>query len=213
MNVNRILCENCGGNLSKRKNGLCVCEFCGSQYMIDANETVTGKVLTDIKLVDCYEKATEYRKKHMYSKELGVLAEALALDEDNVSTLVKMGRCYRSLGFNEKAMDIYRRAIEIDPGMGTAYTNIGTIYILKKEWSAAAQQYEKGLPYIEYNSADYWVAYTNYAIVLAKLGNPARAEEMIAEAEKHGYKNGDKCRDFAGIKKRGFFRLLRGGGR
>ena len=40
----------------------------------------------------------------------------------------------------------------------------------------------------------------NYAIVIGNLGDTDRAKEMISEAEKHGYKNGDNCRSMAGIK-------------
>ncbi len=205
MPITRIPCEACGGNTLTKRNGFLECEFCGSRYMIDSNEMVTSKTLTDAKLISYYIKAAEYMRNKMFSEELSVLMEALAIDESDVRTLVKIGRCYRSLGYNNEALDAYKRALEIDPGMGTAYTNMGTIYILKKEWNEAAKQYEKGLPYIDKETADYWTAYANYAIVLAKLGNPSKAEEMIAEAETHGYQNGDKCRSMAGIEKKGCY--------
>ena len=48
----------------------------------------------------------------------------------------------------------------------------------------------------------------NYAVVVAKLGNPKKAESMIQEAEARGYKNGPEIRKMAGIEKKSFFSRL-----
>ena len=53
----------------------------------------------------------------------------------------------------------------------------------------------------------YWIANANFAIAVAKLGDPVRAEKMVRESETHGYKNGKGAREMAGIKNDLGFRL------
>ena len=101
-------------------------------------------------------------------------------------------------------MEFYNKAIELNPYEGTAYTNMGTIYLLRCEYENAKQCYDNGLPLIDKCEFDYWIAQANYAIAIAKLGDPERAEEMISEAEARGYSNGDAIRKLAGIKKKIF---------
>ncbi len=107
-------------------------------------------------------------------------------------------------------MEFYNRAIELNPYEGTAYTNMGTIYLLRCEYENAKQCYDNGLPLIDKCEFDYWIAQVNYAIAIAKLGDPERAEEMISEAEARGYSKGDAIRKLAGIKKKPFFSRLFG---
>ncbi len=140
-----------------------------------------------------------------YSEEFKALSKALDIEPNNALTLVKLGRCYRNLGMQDKAISSYEKALELNPQIVTAYTNLGTIYILNKNYREAAAQYEKGLPFISQNEDDYWTAYANYAIAVAQLGDLSRAQNMIDEAERHGYKNGDGCRELAGLKKQGCY--------
>ena len=56
---------------------------------------------------------------------------------------------------------------------------------------------------------DYWIATANYAVSVAKLGNPDAAEKLISEAEAHGYKNGEAIRKMAGIKPKSFMSGIR----
>ena len=72
--------------------------------------------------------------------------------------------------------------------------------MLKEKWDEAEVQYKLGLSFIDQNTNDYWTAYANYAVVIAKRGEPEKANNMIIEAEQHGYTNGDACRTFAGIR-------------
>ena len=70
---------------------------------------------------------------------------------------------------------------------------------MNQRWTEAKKAYDFGLPLIDKNTDDYWQAYANYAIVIAKLGDPERANEMIIEADEHGYTNGNACRSLASI--------------
>lgn len=205
MELKKLVCDSCGGNSFTKRENQYECEYCGSTYTLDNDETVVKKSLTDAKIVECYLEATKYMLKNNHAEEFKVLSKALEMDTNNVTTLVKLGRCYRTLNMQEDAIRCYEKALELDPKMGGAYTNLGTIYVLNGDYKKAAEQYEKGLPLISKSGSDYWTAYANYAIATAHLGNRSKANNMIAEAEKHGYKNGDKCRQMAGIKKQGCY--------
>ena len=68
---------------------------------------------------------------------------------------------------------------------------------------AVGQAWLERLPLHDKAEYDYWIAYANYALVIAMQGDKARAEKMIREAELHGYKNGEQLRKMAGIRKNG----------
>ncbi len=185
-------CPNCGAQVTGAFCGNCGTK-CASNLADGNNAAIKAR------LVDLYEKANALMNQGNYAQELNVLNEAYGLDRNNADTLIKIGRCYRALGNSDKALEIYRQAIAIDPKSGTAYTNIGTIFLLKQNWAEAAKQYETGLQFIDKATYDHWVAQANYAVAVAKLGNIQRAEALIREAELHGYQNGNACRAMAGI--------------
>ncbi len=153
----------------------------------------------DAQIIQYFLQAAKHMENGDYEAELQVLTLALALDPENTMTLVKLGRCYRALGFDTKALEVYRKVISLDPKFGQAYTNIGTVHLLKQNWAEAARYYEQGLPHIDRSISDYWVAYANYAVALARLGNRSQAKAMLQEAERHGYQNGNACRTMAGL--------------
>ena len=203
--MKRITCESCGGNSFKIKGNTYECEFCGSKFSFGDDNTIVDKTLTNVKIVQYYLDAAKFHLSNDFSNELKVLTNALETDKTNPLTMVKIGRCYRNLHLHAEAIEMYKKAIEIDEEIGTAYTNLGTISILNKNWAEAVSYYKKGLKYIDKNEDDYWTAYANYAIAVAKMGDITTAEKMISEAESHGYKNGDGCRQMAGISKKGCY--------
>ena len=162
-------------------------------------------VLAEAKIVELLEAAKKLHESNQYTKELSVLAEAYKFDQNNSLIMVQLGRCYRALNYPDKALEFYSKAVEINPNEGTAYTNMGTIHLLRGEYKAAKKCYEKGMPFIDKGEFDYWIAQANYAVAIAKLGDVKKAEKMISEAEAKGYSNGDAIRQMAGIKKKSLF--------
>lgn len=206
----RVQCEACGSSELKKSGNMYICEFCGSKYLLDNQGREQSSILTATKIIALLEKSKKLHESNQYAKELNVLAEAINLDDTNSVIMVHLGRCYRALNNPSKALEFYNRAIEINPYEGTAYTNMGTIYLLRGEYEEAKQSYDKGLPLIDKCEFDYWIAQANYAVAVAKLGDPERAEKLISEAESRGYSNGDAIRKMAGIKKKTLFSRLFG---
>ena len=204
----RVQCEACGSSELKRSGNMFICEFCGSKYFIDDEGREENSILTETKVVTLLEESKKLHESGQYIRELNILVEAFNLDENNSIIMVHLGRCYRALNNPDKALEFYNKAIEINPYEGTAYTNMGTIYLLRCEYENAKQCYDKGLPLIDKCEFDYWIAQANYAVAIAKLGDPERAEKMISEAETRGYRKGDSIRKMAGIKKKTLFSRL-----
>ncbi len=195
-----IKCEACGGNDLKRYGSTFMCTYCGSKYLLDENDNIVDKQLAEVQVISLVEKARVLHEEKRYAEELDILIKAVELDENNAGTMVSLGRCYRCMSYPEKALECYRKAIELNPLEGTSWTNTGVIHILRENYKEAAECYEKGLPLIDKAEFDYWQAYANYAIVVAKLGDRKKAEKILREAEAHGYKNGEAVRKMAGLK-------------
>ncbi len=206
----RVQCEACGGVELKKSEGMYICEYCGSRYLLDNQGREQDSILTEKSVIELLEESRKLHENREYAKELGVLNKANDLDEDNASVMMLLGRCHRVLGNANKALEFYEKALELNPYEGTAYTNIGVIYLLRCEYEEAKQWYDKGLPLIDKCELDYWFAQANYAVAVAKLGNPKKAEQMISEAESRGYSNGEAIRKMAGIKKKSFLSRLLG---
>lgn len=204
-----LKCDACGGNDLKRGGNVYECSYCGSKYILDERDNLVGKELTEAKIIALLERSKQLHETDKFAEELEVLIKAFEMDENNASIMVKLGRCYRCMDLPDKAIECYKRTLELNPNEGTAYTNMGTIYILRQNYDEAAKCYEKGLPIIDKATFDYWIAYANYAIAVARLGDPKKAESMIMESEAHGYKNGDGVRKLAGIDNKSLASRLR----
>ena len=204
-----VKCEACGSKELTKYGNTYECAYCGSKYLLDADENIVSKELTEARMIALLERSKQLHEADKYSEELDVLIEALEMDDTNSGVIVKLGRCYRCLNLPDKAMECYKRTIELNPAMGTAYTNMGTISILRENYAEALGYYEKGLPLIDKADYDYWVANANYAICVAKLGDPKRAEELIKASEAHGYPKGQAVRRMAGIEHKSFVTKLR----
>lgn len=195
-----IKCEACGGNELKRFGNTYECAYCGSRYTVDENDVMLDKEGTDITVLALLEQAELLHKKRNYSMELQVLSSAFMLDGRNAEICSRLGRCFKYLDRMSKSVEYYKKAIDLRPLDGSGYTNLGTAYLFLKDYENAAKVYEKGMPLIRPEIMGYWIANANYAIAVAKLGDPVRAEKMIRESEAHGYKNGKGAREMAGIK-------------
>lgn len=198
--MKRICCTSCGASdLNKRVDNLFVCSFCGSVYQLDENENVQSKEIVEAKILSLFLKAEKYRLEEKYSYEIQTLTEILSLRDNMATTWVKLGRAYRMCNFVDKAIDCYYKAIAIDPYYAQSYTNLGTIFIIKKKYAQAVDLFEQGIPLLSKNDVDYPVVLANYGIATAKNGDKKKGAELLNEAESRGYPNGKEARKMAGL--------------
>lgn len=195
-----IKCECCGGNQLKKNSGnSMICSFCGSIYILDENETIMSKEITDAKVMSLFLDAEKCRKTKNHIDEIQYLIKAIELDENQAIAWVKLGRAYRESNLLDKAIDCYEKAIEVDSQYPQSYTNIGAVYFIKKEYESAIEFYEKGLPLFDRRDKDYSVALANYGMAVAKMGDKKKAAECINQAERMGYAYASKARKAAGL--------------
>jgi tetratricopeptide (TPR) repeat protein len=76
-----------------------------------------------------------------YADAIVAYQKALELDPGNVDVRVDMGTCYRELGQPERAMQEYRKGIEINPRHPNAHRNSGVVLAndLKRPAEAVAE--------------------------------------------------------------------------
>ncbi len=100
-------------------------------------------------------------------KALNYLKQAQSKDQDNPSYFFMEGTIYESMGEREKAMQAYKKAIEVNPNYFDAYYNLGAMFYNKgvemlkaandidshKEYKKAKDEADaemkKALPYLE----------------------------------------------------------------
>lgn len=195
-----LKCECCGGNQLQKKSGnTMVCSFCGSLYVLDGNENIMSKEITDAKIMSFFLDAEKCRKTKNHPDEIQYLIKVIELDENRAIAWVKLGRAYREANLLDKAIECYEKAIEVDPNYPQSYTNIGAVYLIKKEYENAIIFYEKGLSLFDSDDMDYPTVLANYGLAVAKMGDKKKAAECINKAEKMGYIYASNARKAAGL--------------
>lgn len=195
-----VACTACGSHeLRQLSHGVYLCEYCGSRFLVDDDKTITDAEVVDAQVLAAYLKANDYSDKEDYTNELQTLVAVLPLAPNNTVLRNKIGRAYRRLGLNDKALEQYNKAMELDPDNPSSYANIGILNLILDNCSEAKTYLEKALGMIEKNpdsatpgdKATFW---GNYAYCVGKMGDKTRAYQLLDKAEKMGYKNGDTMR-------------------
>ncbi len=104
------------------------------------------------------------------------LVSGCANKEKQAEKHFKKGFQYQAQGNADKALDEYRKALEVDPHYVQAYTNIGSVYLGMKDFDRAIENFKK---VIELN---YWDKKAHYNLGMAYLyqGEPEKAEAEVA---------------------------------
>jgi len=82
---------------------------------------------------------------------------------------------YQDQGELDKAIEEYKKAIELNPNYTRAYTNLGTVYLEKKDYDRAIQQFKKVL---ELNYFDRKAHY-NLGLAYLNKGEVEKAKEEV----------------------------------
>lgn len=198
--MKQLVCSGCGSSsLKKQIDNTFICEFCGSVFVPDSNDNVKSVELIDAEILALFVKADDFRGQDKYSSEIDVLTKALALNEQNVVTWVRLGRAYRNYGNINKALECYKKAIDINPRYAQIYTNIGVIHILNKQYIEAISYLEKSIELYDKNDTDYPTAVANYGIAKALSGDKILGAKLINKAEKEGYFFANNARKTANL--------------
>ena len=145
--------------------------------------------------------AYHYRDQGLINKEMEEWERALSVVK-NERYAVNLGISYGKLGRYQEAIDMFKRAIQINPNFANSYPNLGKVLVLIGEYDEAKKQYQMAInkaPYFlpaykdlgallmvtgDYKEAilvlesaikinpDYFPAYNNIAIAYSRLGKP-----------------------------------------
>jgi tetratricopeptide (TPR) repeat protein len=108
---------------------------------------------------------------------LAIYLEAAALAPEDARPYQGLGDLYRDAGDTERALEVYRQAIQCDPD-SDVYGSLGDIYYLTGEVEDAVAAYRQAL---EHNPRDAF-SRASLAGIYRKLGRQAEYEEHLAMA-------------------------------
>lgn len=74
-----------------------------------------------------------YSNNKKFDEAMAFADEMLAKDPNNAFNLYVKGYLYHNMGDYDKAIEYYKKTIEVDPNYAEAYSNIGLIYCLKAQ--------------------------------------------------------------------------------
>ena len=139
-----------------------------------------------------FEEAKAHAAKGDYVQELQTLIKCLSLAPDNSEVYNRIGRAYRRLGNNAKALEYYEKARELTPDVYWIVTNIGLVYFFSGEYEKARKYLEQGIAMMEKDprdSSSYEIGanYANYGFCLGRLGDMNGAKKYLRMAKEKGY--------------------------
>ena len=126
------------------------------------------------------EQALAYREEGKWPEVIQACETALKLNSKLGDAYKLLGDANQSLGEFSTAIGYYGRAIAIKPDFPEAYANLGTIYAQQKQWQQALDYYQKALEL----KPDFPGVYKHVARVWRNLGEPEKAQKILAQAEK-----------------------------
>lgn len=86
-----------------------------------------------------------------------VYRQALVYNSDNVEVLVNLGALLGKTNRTGEALVILKRAVEIKPELTSGYVNLGNVYLMRKDFKAAEEEYRQVLAR-QANQAGTWAS-------------------------------------------------------
>ena len=188
-------CPHCGAALS---GGERFCPECGQAILGKAATTAKAPVVTgppankQVSIDDVINKAAEFRDKKEYEKALKLLLDAIPSYPDSSKLFNNIGFTYRMAGNSDKAIEYYKKALEIE-SKPIYYSNMARAYQYRGSDYDALYYIQEALKRIqlEQNGYNRGIIYSNYALIIGKLGDLHGARKALVTAEKEGYPKED----------------------
>ena len=188
---NASFCHHCGAKLSGREK---FCPECGQVIL----ENTTASSMAQTALIpsaekqmspdDVLNKASEYQNKKEYENGLKILLDYLPSNSEDPRFYNKIGAMYKFMGNHNKAVEYYKKAIEIDPSafrynnLAMAYDYNGSLY----EALFYMLETMKRIQLVE-SDKDKGVMYANYGRIIGMLGDLQGAKNNLVTANRLGY--------------------------
>jgi len=181
----RLLCSR-STFLSSRSNRLL------NIYLLRSFTIIT--IFLFVLLIGCAENKTLLIKKSQALEDLGnsliqqgdlrggleKLLEANKLDPENANIHNELGLAYRDLGAYQKSLVHFKKALALKSKFSEAQNNLGTLYLLLKEWNLALDCFKKAVGDILYKTPHF--AYNNMGLAYYNKRDYQKAIESYQKA-------------------------------
>ncbi len=135
---------------------------------------------TPVNAAEIYlQQALAYLEEAKWPEAIQAGETALQLNPKLVEAYKVLGDTTQKLGQFSRAIGYYGQAIAIKPDFAEAYANLGTLYAQQKQWQQALDYYQKAREL----KPDLAGVYKHLARVWHNLGEPAKAQRMLAQAQ------------------------------
>ncbi len=108
------------------------------------------------------------------------LLEANRLAPENANIHNGLGLAYRDLGVYEKSIAHFKRALALQAEFPEAQNNLGTVYLLLREWDLAIDRFQMAASDILYKTPHF--AYNNMGLAYYNKGDYQKAIENYQKA-------------------------------
>jgi serine/threonine-protein kinase len=107
-----------------------------------------------------------------------LFAEALATDPNDVDALYGVGYLAHRIGNQQRAFDVFRRRLELDPRSSHAELNLAAVLVLSGSWENAEQHYQRAIQW----TPDAYLPRVRLAQFYLTVGDSALAAEAVNTA-------------------------------
>ena len=155
---------------------LCICTGCaGNKHMKKKQSELTRNI------------GEAYLAEGNYTAALRELLKAEKIYADDPLLHNYLGLAYQAKKLPQKAIDHYKKAIDIKPDYAPAYNNLGVTYLETKQWNAAIEVFEQLSNNILYSTPQY--AHLNLGWAYYNKGDYEASAIYYRKAVKH-YQDG-----------------------
>jgi len=151
-------------------------------------------ILLSILVIGCAENKALVKRKSQALENLGnsliqqgdlrggleKLLEANKLEPENANIHNELGLAYRDLGAYQKSLVHFKKALALKSKFSEAQNNLGTLYLLLKEWNLALYCFQRAVSDILYKTPHF--AYNNMGLAYYNKGNYQEAIENYQKA-------------------------------
>lgn len=124
------------------------------------------------------EQALALMDKSQWAEALKIWDAILSLEPGDAFGLNKKGVCQAELGFWDEAALSFQKALEIDPRMPEALSNLGNIALAQDDTDKAIAMYLEALKV----NGDYAIAHKNLSVAYKKAGQVDKAVRSLKKA-------------------------------
>ena len=111
---------------------------------------------------------------------LAYLLKAVELEPNNPELHHELALVYRDLGSYNLSLQHFKKALILNPKLSTARSNLGTLYLLMREWDLAIESFQMAVNDLLYKTPE--IAYNNMGLAYFNKGEIDKAIESYGKA-------------------------------